>query len=104
MSGEERVMIVQLGRVLFHDLLCLVHGVCSGEWSHIWICLLIRMLIVEEILDLAFACCSLIYCETRGEFSMCAYLDGIQHAYGEILAVIAYYVVGWLHVMDYHLA
>lgn len=69
--------------------------------------LLLRMLIDKQILDLALPRRSLIDSEAGRKLAMRADLDCVQHGDGEVLAIVADYVVGRAreaHVVDYHLA
>lgn len=101
-------MIIQLGRILIHDLLRLVHRVSPSErfdtisWSLV---LFFRMLVIPKILDLAGSSGTLVDLEAGGEFLVRAYLNGVEKVDSEVLAVVADQVVSWTlvaHVVDDH--
>ena len=107
MSREEFVVVVQLRRIFFHHLLRIVHCVLVVKRRLDLVCLLFWVFVDEEIFDLAGTRRCLVDGETCGKFSVCTYLDRIQHRHGEILAVVADDVVRWSfrpHIVNDHLA
>lgn len=116
-------MIIQLRRLLIHNVLRLRHRILPLQLKplHLFLIrirvfrhntrsmihLLLRMLIDEQILDLALPRRRLIDSEAGRKLVVRADLDCVQHGDGEVLAIVADYVVGGArkaHVVDYHLA
>ena len=60
-------MIIQLGGVLFHDLLRLLHRVLTVQLRPCLVRLLVWMVVDEEIFYLAGYCSALVDGEARGE-------------------------------------
>jgi hypothetical protein len=107
MSGEELVVIVQLRCIFFHYLLRILYCVSVVKLGPVLVCLLLWVLIDEEIFNLANTRRCLVDSKARSKLLVCTYLDRIQHQHGKILAVVADDVVrgSFLpHIMDDHLA
>lgn len=88
------MVVVQLRRVLVHDLLRLMHRVLAVEGGPVRIRLLVGVLVDEEVLDAALARHALVHGKAGGEFAVGADLDRVEHRHREGLAVVADQVVG----------
>jgi hypothetical protein len=98
-------MIIQLRRILLHDLLRLIHRIHTLQRRHLT--LLLGVLVLEEILNFTLPRRSLVDLEAGSKFPVRADLDRVEHVHGEVLAVVADDVVGGpcgAHVVDYHFA
>ena len=107
------MIIIQLRRILIHNLLSNLQRILPVRLRHlilITLQLLLRLrrlIFSEQILDIAFARRSLVDGEAGGEFLVCAYLDAVEEVGGEVLAVVTDQVVGCsllAHVVDCHSA
>lgn len=91
--------MIQLRRILIHDLLRKADGILSLGRRHLsFIVLQFRWvgfwLVSKQVHDGAFACGTLVDGETSPELAMGADLDGFEEFYCEVLAVIADEIVG----------
>lgn len=103
---ERRLVIIQLRRIILHNLLRILRRILVMQRRALLILLLLGMLVDEQIFNLACARGGLVYGEAGGELFVCADLDGIEEEDGEVLAVVADDVVGGAgcsHVVDDHL-
>jgi hypothetical protein len=57
--------------------------------------LLLGVFVDEQVIDGAFACSSLVDGKGACKLVMCTNLNGIEQLQREILAVVAYEIVGW---------
>ena len=73
------MVIVQLGCVIFHDLLRLLHGALVAKLGPPLVCLLLWVLIDEEVFNLASTRRSLVDSKARSKLSVGTYLYRIQH-------------------------
>lgn len=99
-------MVIQLCGFGIHDMLSRLHSVHPMQLRFTLICLLFRMFVNEQILDLASASRALIDCKSCCKLAMSADLDGIKHADREVLAIVGDYVISGsflTHIMDCHL-
>jgi hypothetical protein len=110
------MMLIQLRRILIHNLIRCLHGTRMLEsrrslqligslFLGFYLLLLLRMFVLEQVLDRSFARGALVYGECRGELLVCANLDSLEEIKGEVLAVVADQVVGWTsfaHFVDCH--
>ena len=106
-SGKQPPMVVQRRGIIHHNLLSMLYRILMLYRRWPFFRLLIRVLIDEEILDLASTCSSLIDCKAGSKFPVRTNLYGIQHRYGKILAIVTDDVVCWplfSHVVDHHFA
>ena len=105
---EKRPIVIQLRSLLIHHNLRILHRIDAPQARRIRIDrLLVGMAIDEQVADCAGARRTLVDGEARRELLVLADLDGVEEEDGEVLAVVADYVVcGPLlaHVVDYHLA
>ncbi len=106
--SEKPLVVVYLRGMLIHDLLGILHSICTMESGHLRINLLFfGMFIRKELFDRALACSCLVYCKTRCKLDVRSNLYGIKHRNCKILAVVADHVVFWSlfsHVENHHLA
>lgn len=99
-------MVIQFRRVLIHNLLRILRRILMMQSRTLLILLLLRVIINEQVFNLARARSGLVHGETRGELFVRTDLDSVQQKDREVLAVVANDVVGWpggSHVVDYHL-
>ena len=76
-SVEELTVIVQLCCIIFHHLQRLLDRILAVKLGPLLVCLLIRVLIEEEIFNRASTRRSLVDSKARGKLSVCTYLDSI---------------------------
>ena len=79
MSGEERMVIVQLRCVIFHYLLRMLHCVLAVKLGPCLVFLFLWVLIDEEVFNLAGTGRSVVDNKARSKLSVCTYLYRIQH-------------------------
>src|SRR5436853_3062662 len=86
LSIEELTVIVQLCCIIFHHLQRLLDCILAVKLGPRLVCLLIRVLIDEEIFNGASTRRSLVDSKARGKLSVCTYLNSVQHCHGKGLA------------------
>lgn len=105
---EERVVVVQLRRILVHDLAGDLEGIVVLQLGlDLVVGVLVRVLLDEQVLDRAVADGGLVDGEARGELAVLAEPDLLEQVHGEVLAVVVDEVVCgalFAHVEDDHLA
>jgi hypothetical protein len=101
-------MVVYLSGVFIHNLLSILHSICTVYSGSFWINLLfLGMFVRKEFLDCALSGSCLIHSKAGREIDMRSDLYSVQHRNRVVLAVVADHVVLWpflSHIVDHHFA
>lgn len=94
-TREERgLVIIQLRRILLHNLLRILRRILVMQGRTLLILLLLGMIVNKQVFNFALPSGGLVHGEGRGELLVRADLDGVEKEDGEVLAVVADDVVG----------
>ena len=106
--SEQTFMVVYLRGVFIHNLLSILHSVCTLYSRSFRIDLLfLGMFVRKEFLDRAFPGSCLIHSKAGRKLDMRSDLYSIQHRNRVVLTVVTDHVVLWpflSHIVDHHFA